>query len=268
MKTLTEVCEAIGVTQSALQGYDEIGLLHPSVKNADYWLYNDVAVTKLLLIQVLVEAGYERMDIKTILEDSQFDWERPFDQLIDILSKKKDRLQGLINTIKIMNMGIQVPESAAKVFSDIDITVDLQKKSLAEFLDESSNATAGFDDIDSEEARQWVPFWTLLSMFGYYRNADVASTEVQACVKSIYDWFNSMKPTSAEEFSEEMMEIIADREISTMLDEQIGEGTARFIREAVRTYRKDNGTDKGDTVNWPFYRKSQSQVGCNLCVDR
>ena len=237
MKTLSEVCKAIGVTRRALQGYDEIGLLHPSEKTAaGYWLYNDVAVAKLLLIQVLVEAGYERMDIKTFLEDPQFDWERPFDQLIAILTKKKDRLQGLINTVKIMNMGIQVLESAARVFSDIDITVALKRKSLAEFLDESSTATADFDNIDSEEARQSVSFWTLLSMFGYYRSADVASKEVQACVNSIYDWLNSMEPTSTEEFSDSMIEIIADSEISAMLDEQIGEGTASFIAEAVRTY--------------------------------
>ena len=220
-----------------MQGYDEIGLLHPSKKtDAGYWLYNDEAVAKLLLIQVLVEAGYERKDIKTFLEDPQFDWKQPLDQLIAILTKKKDRLQGLINTVKIMNIGVQVPESVIEAFSDIDITVAFKRKSLAEFLDEASIATTDLDDVDSAEATQLAPFWTLLGMFGYYRNADVASTEVQACVNSIYDWLNSMEPTSTKEFSDTMIEIIADSEISAMLDEQIGEGTASFIAEAVRTY--------------------------------
>lgn len=237
MKTLSEVCKAIGVTRRALQGYDEIGLLNPSKKtDAGYWLYNDEAVAKLLFIQILVEAGYERKDIKIFLEDPQFDWKQPLDQLIAILTKKKDRLQGLINTVKIMNIGIQMPKSVKKAFSDIDITDAFKRKSLAKYLDEASNAITDLDDVDSEEFKQLAPFWTFLGMLGYYRNMDVASTEVQACVKSIYDWLNTMEPTSTEEFSDGMIELIADNEISAMLDEQIGEGTASFIAEAVCTY--------------------------------
>ena len=68
MKKLSEVCKTVGVTRRTLQEYDKIGLFSPTSKTDNgYWLYDDDAIKKLVLIQVFIEAGYERKKIKAIL---------------------------------------------------------------------------------------------------------------------------------------------------------------------------------------------------------
>lgn len=68
VKKLSEVCKIIGVTRRTLQEYNTIGLLHPSDKTeAGYWLYDENAIQKLMLIQIFVQCGYKRKKIKDIL---------------------------------------------------------------------------------------------------------------------------------------------------------------------------------------------------------
>ena len=67
MKRLSEVCKIVGVTRRTLQEYDKVGLLKPtSTTEGGYWLYDDAAIQKLILIQIFVEVGYERKTIKAL----------------------------------------------------------------------------------------------------------------------------------------------------------------------------------------------------------
>ena len=72
MYKLSEVCRKIGVTRRTLQGYNELGLVKPSAKTeAGYWLYDEESIGKLAIIQVFVEIGYKRAQIKKILKSDR-----------------------------------------------------------------------------------------------------------------------------------------------------------------------------------------------------
>lgn len=68
---LREVSNMLGLTRSALHGYDEKGLCHPTEKRGDgeYWYYDEEAVFRLALIELLASAGYSRAEIKEALDD-------------------------------------------------------------------------------------------------------------------------------------------------------------------------------------------------------
>ena len=68
MKRLSEVCKLVGVTRRTLQEYDKVELLKPTSKTeAGYWLYDEAAIQRLMLIQIFVEADYERKNHKSTL---------------------------------------------------------------------------------------------------------------------------------------------------------------------------------------------------------
>lgn len=73
MKRSSEVCKIVGITKKTLRGYDGMKLLHPTEKTeAGYWLY-DEAIRKLVFIQMLVEVGCKRKEIKALMKSPDYD---------------------------------------------------------------------------------------------------------------------------------------------------------------------------------------------------
>src|ERR1700690_2734919 len=110
MRKINEVSKSIGVSKRTLQYYDEIGLLAPSKKTeADYRLYDDVAIEKLWKILLLREMGYPLKDIKRIMDDPDFDLRNSIEKHIDIMTKEKERLENLIGYASIIKMTGIIP---------------------------------------------------------------------------------------------------------------------------------------------------------------
>ena len=66
---ISEVTKLLGVTRSALHGYDEKGILSPTLRKGEggYWYYDEEALIKLKLIEIFKEAGCSRKEIKKYL---------------------------------------------------------------------------------------------------------------------------------------------------------------------------------------------------------
>lgn len=104
-KRLSEVCKIVGVTRRTLQEYDKIGLVSPTSKtDSGYWLYDEDTIVTLMIIQIFVEAGYERKEIKDIICSSSFDLISELDNAIERLKDRKKRIEGMINSINVMKM--------------------------------------------------------------------------------------------------------------------------------------------------------------------
>ena len=122
MKKLSEVCKIVGVTRRTLQEYDKVGLLHPSDKTeAGYWLYDENAIKQLIAIQVFIECGYERKKIKSILEMPSLDLLSEFDKLITALEEKRKRIDGMINTVKTLQITAKLPLSTLLAIQRMDV---------------------------------------------------------------------------------------------------------------------------------------------------
>lgn len=109
MKRIREVCKIVGVTRRTLQEYNKIGLLSPTGKTeSGYWLYDDEAIEKLLLIKKFVEVGYERKQIKKILESEELNLREEFNKAVDLLKAEREEIDNKIEkiekTIKSMDL--------------------------------------------------------------------------------------------------------------------------------------------------------------------
>ena len=67
-KTLKEVCEEIGVTRRAVQGYEQAGMIQASGKNKyGYLLYDEATVEVIRKIKQHQEFGFSLKEIHTLM---------------------------------------------------------------------------------------------------------------------------------------------------------------------------------------------------------
>lgn len=110
MMKLSDVCKTIGVTRRTLQEYAKIGLLEPTKKTiGGYWYYDEEAVATLQHILIFVEAGYERKQIKEILNMRKPEILDEYDKAIQLLREKQEKIDGMIITLEVLKTAVSTP---------------------------------------------------------------------------------------------------------------------------------------------------------------
>ncbi|MCX7709921.1 MAG: MerR family transcriptional regulator [Clostridia bacterium] len=100
MRTVNDVSKLTGISVRTLHYYDEIGLLKPTACNgAGYRLYDDKALEVLQQILFFKEFDISLKDIKSIMNNPNFDKEKTLINQKRILLLKRKRLEGLISLI-------------------------------------------------------------------------------------------------------------------------------------------------------------------------
>ena len=107
MMTVHEVSLLSGVSIRTLQYYDRIGLLPPDgVTEAGYRLYGEKALERLQQILLFRELEFPLKDIARIVNAPDFDRAKALSQQIELLTMKKEHLEGLIvHARKILGTG-------------------------------------------------------------------------------------------------------------------------------------------------------------------
>ena len=89
--SLREVCEKIGVTRRAVQGYEKAKLVKPSSKTASgYLLYDDFARQRIQQIKLYQDMGFTIKEIKHMID-------APSKTKKIALTKQKEKLKDNIN---------------------------------------------------------------------------------------------------------------------------------------------------------------------------
>ncbi len=251
MKRLSEVCKLVGVTRRTLQEYDKVELLKPTSKTeAGYWLYDEAAIQRLMLIQIFVEADYKRKNIKALLESPTLDMLEELDGLIDNLEKKRKRIDGMINTIKTIKLTTKLPESTLRAMGNLDVTRIYKDKSFTSYFEDSITHAAEYTETDSIEAEQYIPFWYNIIAIGCLKELPEDSAQVQSAVEQVYKDMidmveddindgsgeNLTEVELAEAFSEGISEMINDPELLKMVELQCGNGAAEYIIRVVQVF--------------------------------
>ena len=247
MKTISEVCRLVGVTRKTLRGYDEIGLLHPTDRSENgYWLYDDDAIRTLNGIQALVEIGYTRREIKELFEKPNVDLNQEYDRAIHILEEKKARIDGMIELAQSMKRAAQFPAAIQCAFQNCNFEDICREQSYSEVLERIISAAGSSDSSEQDETDEsWETFTLELLTIGLQKREPADSPLVQDCVNALYKFFISdILAEEAQEFEtsewpslfEEVIADLTDNEGQSVIDEMNGEGTADFIRSAVRCY--------------------------------
>lgn len=140
MKTVKDVSEITGISIRTLRYYDEIGLLKPTqLTEAGYRLYDNKALEKLQQIMFFREIEVPLADIKEIMENPGFNKEQGLLTQKNLLEKKRNSLNGIIELITDVMKGVNTMSFEAFNDSDIEKILDhmLECMSREDFLQQT-----------------------------------------------------------------------------------------------------------------------------------
>ena len=115
MKTLREVIEITGTTESALRYYNEKGVLSPTAQQESgrkQWLYDDEAIEKLKTVMMLKFIGVSIDKIKEAMDDTAVFKEIVTERLGEL--KEEQRLfekQFFVTRVLAVSYGVEMTEA-------------------------------------------------------------------------------------------------------------------------------------------------------------
>lgn len=241
MMTVNEVSKLAGVSIRTLQYYDSIGLLKPAeYTESGYRLYDDTAMERLQQILLFKELEFPLKEIKEIVARPDFDKKKALEQQIELLTMKKEHLEGLIEFARgIQNGGTKIMDFTAFDTSKLDEYAERARKqwgdskAYAEYKEKTASRSK------DDEKMLWKDFMKLFEKCGTIRDTDPKSDEAQAMAKEIQRFITAHFYECTNEIFAGLGKMYADGgEFTTNIDNAGGAGTALFISRAIEEYVK------------------------------
>lgn len=240
MKAIHEVCEATGLTPRTLHHYDAIGLLKPTaVTEAGYRLYDDAALGRLQNILLFRELEFPLKDIKTILNDPNFDQQEALGQQVKLLELRIKHLQRLIELAKTTQKGGNDMSFQAFDSTEID--------QYAKEVKERWGGTAAYaesreklkDKTKEEVDAMGGELMDIFARLGRLQGQEADSPEVQALITELQAFISAHYYHCTDEILAGLGEMyVADERMRTNIDRSGGEGTAAFAAQAIQEHIK------------------------------
>ncbi|NLS89388.1 MerR family transcriptional regulator [Bacillus subtilis] len=242
-----QVAEISGVSIRTLHHYDHIELLIPSaLTDAGYRLYSDADLERLQQILFFKEIGFRLDEIKEMLDHPNFDRKAALQSQKEILMKKKQRMDEMIQTIDRTLLSVDGGETMNKrdLFAGLsmkdieehqqtyadevrklygkEIAEETEKRTSAYSADDWRTIMAEFDSIYRRIAARMI------------HGPDDA--EVQAAVGAFRDHICQYHYDCTLDIFRGLGEVYITDERFTDSINQYGEGLAAFLREAIIIY--------------------------------
>lgn len=239
MMTVKEVSKLTGVSIRTLQYYDKIGLLKPAkYTESGYRLYDEKALEMLQQILLFKELEFPLKEIKEILSRPDFDRNMALEQQITLLTMKKEHLENLI----LFARGIQYIGVKTMDFSVFDTK---KMDEYARQVKEQWGETAEYKEFEQksqnrskeEEHAVMEKCMQLFADFGTLKDARPETTDVQSQVKKLQDFITEYFYKCSNDILFSLGQMYAGGgEFTQNIDRVGGEGTAKFVFEAIRIY--------------------------------
>lgn len=239
MKTVKEISRMTGVSVRTLQYYDKIGLLKPaSYTEAGYRLYDDTSLERLSQILLFRELEFPLSEIKAILSAPDFDRNRALEQQIEMLELKREHLENLI----LFARGIYLKGMKGMDFTAFDRTKldEYAARAKAEW-----GTTPQYQEMEEKQKSRTTEdeqalmrsFMHLFTEFGAMRTLSPEAEQVQAQVRRLQAFITEHLYTCTDEILRGLGQMYAGGgEIAENIDRAGGEGTAKFVAEAIAVY--------------------------------
>ncbi len=246
--TVKQVSELSGVSIRTLQYYDNIGLLTPSERTeAGYRLYEEEQLATLQEILLFRELEFPLKEIKAILESPAHDREKALRQQVELLTLKKERLEGLIRLAD----DLRHERKTTMDFTAFD------KTKLEEYAKRAREEYSGTDAYKEYEVKsagrtaetEAVLGEGLMAIFARFGKllaegtsgaseggtpADPASPAAQALVRELQDYITEHFYNCTPEILAGLGKMYAaDGEFRENIDRCGGDGTAVFVSKAI-----------------------------------
>lgn len=196
MRTVKEVSKIAGVSIRTLRYYDEIGLLKPTeVTDAGYRLYDGKALERLQEIMFFKELEIPLDDIKTIMDNPDYDREQALLAQKTLLEQKRNRLNGIIELISDVMKGVNSMSfeafSDAEVQKILDHTLECMSK---EYLEEQIQQYGSLEKYRESLALGFANEQAMADVFKWYGSKEKAMEAIMQSTGNVEE----LKPTQDE----------------------------------------------------------------------
>lgn len=236
MMTVKAVSEISGVSVRTLHHYDNIGLLKPAeVSGAGYRLYDDTALARLQNILFFKELQFSLKEIKEIIDSPDFDRFKALEQQIELLEMQRRHIEALIDHAREI---IEEGESAMEfsVFNRTDIE-KYKEEAKAKW-----GGTEAYREFEQKHGGEDYSEKTgeLMRIFAEIGGLKQCSPED----KAVQERIAGLKQFITDNFYNCTNEILnglslmytEDERFRSNIDKAGGEGTAEFVRQAVKAF--------------------------------
>lgn len=246
MYMINEISKLTGVSIRMLHHYDKIGLLVPSKRtDANYRMYSDEDVAKLYQILLFKELEFSLQEIKTILQDENFDREKALKEQRNLIIKKKNRLEKIIESIDdtINNFGGNVMnKNNFKAFDYEDIKKHEEK--YKEETERKYGKTDAYKESKEKTSKYSKNDWenimgeaeSIYVELSKLMDKEPSDEQVQLLVEK---WRNHITENfyncTIEIFRGLALMYVADERFTKNID-KYGEGLAQFLSDAMNIY--------------------------------
>lgn len=239
MRTVKDVSKLTGVSVRTLHYYDAIGLLTPTkVTDAGYRMYDDTALSRLQSILLFRELQFSLKEIKEFLDSPDFNQEETIAQQIKLLELQYKHIGELISFareiqtkgVKTMNFEVfdtnEIEQYKAEVKSKWGNSKAYQEYEQRVVSHSEHNDSKFVDEIMS-----------LFTDLGAMKQLPPTDKAVQEKIAALQAYINENFYTCSNDILKELSEMyVCDDRFKKNIDRFGGEGTAKFVREAIFVY--------------------------------
>ena len=240
---IREFAKLTGVSVRTLHYYDEIGLLKPSFVDEQngYRYYDDNTLCRMQEILFYRELQFSLKDIRMILSSPDYDKQNALKEQKHLLTLKKERLERLVSALDGAMKGEKI---SMDIFDNSEF--EAKREEYAKEAKEKWGDTAAYKESAEKTAGYSADKWNsvnsamdeLIAEFAECRRNGFApdSKEAQELVKRWQDFITDNYYTCTKEILAGLAEMyVSDERFMKNIDRH-GDGTARFMSEAIKVY--------------------------------
>lgn len=238
----------VGISVRTLHYYDKIGLLKPeSVTESGYRLYFEKDLEKLQQILFFKELDFDLKTIKEILNDKNFDRKKALELHRQLLIKKRDRLNKIIqcveDTIDSIERGIEM--SKDKMFRAFDMSeIEKHQHQYAEETKQKYGHTDAYKESLEKTSKYTKNDWSNIMQKASEIYTEIASLmdrtpddeDVQRLVEKWRQYITDNFYNCTIDIFRGLGELyVTDERFKSNID-KVKKGLAEFLSQAIKIY--------------------------------
>ena len=239
MRTVKEVSKLTGVSVRTLHYYNAIGLLEPTkVIDTGYRMYDDTSLSRLQNILLFRELQFPLKEIKEILDSPNFNQEEAIAQQIKLLELQYKHIGELISFAReIQTKGVKTMNFEVFDTNEIEqYKAEVKSKwgNSKAYQEYEQRVVSHSEHNDSKFVNEIMSLFTDLGAMKQLPPTDKA---VQEKIAALQAYINENFYTCSNDILKELSEMyVCDDRFKKNIDRFGGEGTAKFVREAIFVY--------------------------------
>lgn len=239
MRTVKDVSKLTGVSVRTLHYYDAIGLLTPTkVTDAGYRMYDDTALSRLQSILLFRELQFPLKEIKEFLDSPDFNQEETIAQQIKLLELQYKHIGELISFAReIQTKGVKTMNFEVFDTNEIEqYKAEVKSKwgNSKAYQEYEQRVVSHSEHNDSKFVNEIM---SLFADLGAMKQLPPTDKAVQEKIAALQAYINENFYTCSNDILKELSEMyVCDDRFKKNIDRFGGEGTAKFVREAIFVY--------------------------------